>query len=503
MRTQTAHTASAISAGRCRALGRVVPIAAVAVAIVVSSTHMSAQAVSPKGSRPPPPTPPANAQAEAGRGAGAEAKAQPAVRLVRVSEFRLTGQGDHRLRVEANVRAALADIETCAEFAVPTHAAVGPTFRAYVEFAITTTGAVDWAIGGGVAKPLLNCFTMAAPAFVVDARPKAVERYTAYFVCDNRVPGKGPAVPAVPSPKPAGQGPKGTEVTPTTQTTGDTANVPPSQAAAKSQKSEAGGFWQAVGNAVVNDLREEDKRKHDAARAAANSKIESILAPAPPGASARWLGRPVNSAFAVIRIEGNGGSLFEGPLPEPIPASQATTRVSEITGDTLDAYAASVSFFKFGAGTKSTTTSRKLIYSAQALQILRTAEADDSQPMRQAPPGAKYYVHAIYFGRSYDVYLRVNESEVKSASGGGIFAFLSMTTEQVKSKKDLEFSIESRGLELTTKALFVDSPTKFSETYRNVQDVVDPVPVLVEYRRLAPEVAPPPDNPVIHRLLPK
>ncbi len=488
-----------------RMLPHIVVLFSVALPLRGAATAIAASP--PKNTRPPQA---ASTSAGTGKGQGnngpANAKDQPPESWVRVSEAKLTGGGDSRPTVNANLATALPEIEACAEFAILSKPGAAPTFRAYVEFVVNKAGNVESISGGGVASPLLNCFVNAASGLGRGAKPASNERYTAYFACVNRIPLAGqPQTQQVaqqagtgathgsrsldagstPSSRPLAAQARQEQPPPPT--------VPPQTAKpVAAPKAEEPGFFEKVGHAYMNNLRDEERQRHVAARAAANARIESIWAPAPAGASSRWLGRPVNSSFAVIP-GAEGRCLFDGPAPPAVPMSKTKTEVVEIREEQLAAYAASASFFQVGASGSVEKSQKFSFYTARALQLLKFEEVDDTAQMRQAPPGAAYYVHAVYYGRSYEVYIRALESAMKASGKVGIGWFASMSAEQARKQENVQFSIESRGLEATKASLFETTPDKFAEYYRTTGEVTDPVPIMVEYRKIAPTVAPPAD----------
>ncbi|MFZ4580941.1 MAG: hypothetical protein ACOYOB_21360, partial [Myxococcota bacterium] len=245
------------------------------------------------------------------------------------------------------------------------------------------------------------------------------------------------------------------------------------------------GFLEEVGHSVMNEVRADEKRKATAAHADANASIESILAPPPPGVSERWVGRPVNARFVPLQGRDNR-SLFGAAKPLSTKTAQSKTERLELSSQMQVAYAAATSFVIGSASVSQAATDSDVYTVARAIQLLRIEEVDDSGDPLPAPPGAKYYVHAVYYGRSYELYFRAKKSDWEKKGKVGIDRVLSMSLSEAKTgtQEWLSFVIESRGLALNDKALFVDNPVDFRAHYASTTEAPDPVPVLVEYRRI-------------------
>lgn len=205
---------------------------------------------------------------------------------------------------------------------------------------------------------------------------------------------------------------------------------------------------------------------------------ESFVAAAPPGMSAKDLGRPYTVDF--VRLQGvEGKTLFPNAGP-PSSTPQNTMEHSFVIAESERTLAANASAWGIlGAGFSIKTSQRYASY--RAVQIDSVYEVDDTTELRHSPPHAIYYPSRIYYGRSYEVLFEGDADRFHAGIkaklltfAGGIDAFAD--------DNNLTQKTVGHGLQpATNRAIFAKTQQQIEKNYKQA---TNPVPILVEWREI-------------------
>jgi hypothetical protein len=216
-----------------------------------------------------------------------------------------------------------------------------------------------------------------------------------------------------------------------------------------------------------------------------SGEILTVLAQAPAGLAPHHLGRPLDADFNPIPGH-EGRSLFPA---ETIRSTKVSTMEHKIRAiETARGFRASVKAWVVNASFSRSSSKRYASY--HAYQVKEVREIDDATDMRQAPPGAVYYLWRLHYGHSFEMVVsgedRTFTTSVRAnfmVAGGGIGAFANA--------HNLETTAIGRGLEpIDGQAIFATSADQITAAYRTTGEAV---PVFAEYRSI-PRACIPPDE---------
>ncbi len=214
-------------------------------------------------------------------------------------------------------------------------------------------------------------------------------------------------------------------------------------------------------------------------------EVVTIMAPAPAGIAPHHLGRPLDENFSPIPGE-EGRSLFVNDVVHTTKVHTIEHRITTI--ETTRAFKANVRAWVVSAGFGTSTTHRYASYNAHQVDEVR--EVDEATPMRQAPPGAVYYLWRLHYGHSFEMVVsgedRSFTANVKATfmvASGGISAFAA--------SNNLKTTALGRGLEpIDGQAIFATTAEEITRSYKNSGEAV---PIFAEYRSI-PRTCLPPDE---------
>jgi len=208
----------------------------------------------------------------------------------------------------------------------------------------------------------------------------------------------------------------------------------------------------------------------------------TINAEAPPGLNPEDLGRPYSSNFEPL-IGPEGKSLFPAAGRPKNAEASLFTNYFTVINNSHELRANAHAWGIVSAGGSVGETTRHAAY--RAVQITDVREVDDATPLRGVSGDAAYYIRRIYYGRLYEVVISGEATEFTAGAraeflvwGGSISGFAS--------KYQLNTQINAKGLRPKATALFARSADEVRSSY--VEDPTynagNPVPILVEYRRI-------------------
>lgn len=372
---------------------------------------------------------------------------------VEVGGFQVRGEGPRVETVKTTVVQTLGKVvASCADQEISLNSKYPRSFKCYAEISLGKDGKLEATSLGGICSAFSDCAEARIVGLDVKSKGAAVERYSVFMVILNNIPAKSPTRPGPSQPA-----------------------KPAEDVSAKEDR----GILQDVGHAYMDAARDQDRRKQkeqdDRRRNASNAASETILAPAPMGMARHKLGRPVNAKFEEISGP-DGKSLFGPDLPPRF--KQNVTKVETRFSESEDDFRAHARGWGLSAGYDSQKHSMFFVH--RATQILECEEVDDTNPVRKAPPGAKYFIKRIYYGRSFELYSQIDQQKHDALQKAKVLTF-SGDVGKFESTYDMKLSTSSRGLTPQVQTLFNGGREDFQKLYKNDADAGEPVPILVEY----------------------
>jgi hypothetical protein len=116
----------------------------------------------------------------------------------------------------------------------------------------------------------------------------------------------------------------------------------------------------------------------------------------------------------------------------------------------------------------------------RAFQIVSDCQLDESTPMSPPPTAARYYASQVFFGHSYTLVIRGEQSRVNSAIGAGFGSFGGSVTAMEQRYQVIARSAGHGLTPVTDKALFAP-PELIASNYR-VDPGHQPDAIIVHYR---------------------
>lgn len=382
---------------------------------------------------------------------GVAADGQAPVR-VEVAGFQVKGDGPRLDALKAATPTLATAIASCAEAEIQANPKYPPTFKCYSALVLGKDGKIDEATSGGQCTAFADCIEARAVGIDIKAKSPTIERFTLYFMVLNRIPPK------------------------------DRPKAPPAPTQGRdqdAQRKEDPGVLEQIGHAYMENVRAEERRVQkqadDSRRASSNASSFKVIAPAPIWVARHKLGRPVNATFEEISGP-DGKSLFSSELPPKTKLS--VMKIERLITETIDDFHASARGWGFSASYDKVKQSMFFIH--RATHILESEEVDDTNPVRKAPPGAKFFLKRIYYGRSFEMYSMTDKSTVDTKVRGDLFQFTGKL-EDFSARFKMSVTISSRGLQPVAGALFDSGKDDFQKRYVKDADAGDIVPILVEY----------------------
>ncbi len=201
-----------------------------------------------------------------------------------------------------------------------------------------------------------------------------------------------------------------------------------------------------------------------------------MVVSAPIGTGIQHLGRPINDRFEPMVGE-EGVSLF--PAAETFNTPLYTMEHKSFVIENQRSFDAHASVWGVSGSGGSDSSMRYASFRAQQLESV--FEIDDATAMREPPPGAAYYVSRVFVGHSYEAVFS-GSSNSFHAGVSGSFLVASGSMDVFAERHRLTTTAFGRGLEPNNgNALFARSADEIERAYSTSGE---PVPVLVEYRRI-------------------
>ena len=205
----------------------------------------------------------------------------------------------------------------------------------------------------------------------------------------------------------------------------------------------------------------------------------TIKAAAPLALSEADLGRPVSVRFEPI-IGKDGKPLF-GTKPRRTTVNAFWHDFQSI--DSTHELQANARGWMVDVSISNAAQSRYVVY--RAIQVTSAIEVDDTDEPRAAGSDAAYYIRKIYFGRVYEQVFSGSADEFTTGVRAELLAIDGAVRFQ-QAHRNIASQVFARGLSPKATAIFAKTPKEIQDAYTEdkTYNAGNPVPVLVEYRRI-------------------
>jgi hypothetical protein len=207
---------------------------------------------------------------------------------------------------------------------------------------------------------------------------------------------------------------------------------------------------------------------------------DAVLAAAWDGVRVEDLGRLYTKDFQPITVDAR--SIVVPATPPVISELGSTDREFRVVATAAEVQANAKAW---GIGSASLGTGKDTTYAVyRAIDKIEYRQVDDTRLVPTEVPEARYYIHAVYFGRMYEVGFWGEQSHVAAALSASGVAYAGGIDAWAK-ENSLEYKIRTVGFRARESS---DGSALFARTDVDVEKMYeaagDPRPILVEFREV-------------------